>query len=312
MKKITTLILTLFATIVLVAQTESMELPINSKTVFKDVEGNLISFETFIEWTSGAGYEINPVFDDANNLKEIIVNKSSIAPPSTDPSNFANTTEIINRVPPDFEVVDKNGTFYSLSNLRGKVIVLKFWFAACQPCIKEMPELNTLVQNYSSRSDVVFLGPSLDDVETVNRFLQQRTFNYKIIPDAKDFAHNYNVPGYPTHVVINRSGKVETVFMGVNYNIKDKLTGAIERALLRPMAEEAPTVDTAPKEETEAIIPKEEEEVFITPSSVIKNEEGEVVPFGKFAELMNSNRYELVNEKDKEGNAYILMREVKQ
>ncbi len=310
MKKILTLVLSLFAFTALVAQTEEMQLPINSKTVFKDGEGNLISFETFIEWTSGTGYEINPVFDDANNLKEIIVNKSAIAPPSTDPKNFANTTEIINRVPPDFEVVDRSGSFYSLSNLRGKVIVLKFWFAACQPCIKEMPELNTLVQNYSSRSDVVFLAPSLDNPETINRFLETRPFQYKIIPDATDFAHNYNVPGYPTHVVINRSGKVETVFMGVNYNIKDKLTGAIERALLRPIAEEAPTVDTAPKEE--AIVPKEEEEVFITPNSVIKNVEGELVPFGKFAELMNSNRYELVNETDKEGNAYILMREVKQ
>ena len=310
MKRIVILILTLFAAIALVAQAEDMQLPINSQTVFKDGDGNLISFETFIEWTSGAGYVINPVFDEANNLKEIIVDKSAIAPPSTDPNNFANTTEIINRVPPDFEVVDRSGSFYSLSNLRGKVIVLKFWFTACQPCIKEMPELNTLVQNYSSRSDVVFLAPSLDNAETINRFLEKRPFIYKIIPDATDFAHNYNVPGYPTHVVINRSGKVETVFMGVNYNIKDKLTGAIERALLRPITEEVPTVATTPTEE--AIVPKEEEEVFITPNSIIKNVEGELVPFGKFAALMNTNRYELVNETDEEGNAYILMREVKQ
>jgi len=47
----------------------------------------------------------------------------------------------------NFEFKDMNGNLYTLASLKGKVVVLNFWFSTCVPCIEEVPELNMLVEN---------------------------------------------------------------------------------------------------------------------------------------------------------------------
>lgn len=283
-----------------------LEVPLNSSTVFKDALGERISFDDFLEQTSGRGYEMSPVFDENNELKEVIVVKSSIASSNMKPGEFVNTVELIDRIPPDFEGVDIEGRYYNTENLAGKVLVLKFWFKACKPCIDEIPELNELVDQFRNNPEVVFLAPSLDKKPTVMSFLNRMPFKYSIIPDARAIAHNYNVPGYPTHVVINRFGKVKSVYLGVNHRIKDKLSTAIEYALLQT----SPDPEVA-KSSSSTIPPPEEEELFITPNSIIKNEAGEVIPFGKFVELMNEQQYQLSPGKDENGQEFILMSPIK-
>ena len=54
-----------------------------------------------------------------------------------------------------FAAVDMNGNSYSLGILKGKVVVINFWFVECKPCVIEMPELNEIVEKYKSE-EVVF------------------------------------------------------------------------------------------------------------------------------------------------------------
>lgn len=281
------------------AQSDAPTFDINSKTIFKDKNGERISFETFLDWTSGSDYEMTPVFNDDNTLKEIIVLRSDIAGPITSASDFGTTEELIGRRPPEFELTDLNGNFWSLGNLKNKVVVLKFWFRACPPCIKEIPDLNRLVNDYGS--EVVFLGAALDSKEECEKFLRARSFNYNVIPDALSFARSYNVPGYPTHVVIGRDGKVEVVYKGVNHNIYDKLKSAIDRSLIREI-----NTEVVQRSEEK----QEENELFVTPQSIIKNEEGMVIPFGDFVTLMNTARFELLPRTNEAGDKYLLMKEV--
>jgi len=273
---------------------------INSQTTFRDSDGNLISFETFIDWTSGSGYEIEPVFFDDGELKEIVVNKMAITN-ELSPADFASTPELIEKTPPRFEVYDLQNNFISLDNYKDKVVVIKFWFAACPPCIKEIPKLNKVFRQYEHNPDVVFLAPSLDDVATIQASQQRNLFYYNIIPRAKDFAHQYNVLGYPTHVVINKKGTVEAVFQGVNYRIDELISGAIESGLRRrPNDTKSSLVTTPPTEDV----------VMINPNSVIVNEQGILVPFDKFIKLMNERHYELLNSTDLVGNKVIMMKEI--
>src|SRR6185312_613814 len=51
---------------------------------------------------------------------------------------------------PDFTVADLNGKMYKLSDLKGKTVVLNFWFTTCAPCVTEMPELNRLIEKYKN------------------------------------------------------------------------------------------------------------------------------------------------------------------
>ncbi len=273
---------------------------INSQTVFKDKEGNLISFETFNEWTSGNGYDIEPIFNEDGSLKEIVINTISLNT-AVRPNEFASTPELVEKTPPRFEAFDIQNRFVSLDNLKGKVVVIKFWFAACPPCIKEIPQLNKVFRQYEHNPDVVFLAPSLDDVATIAASNQRNPFLYNIIPRAQDFAHQYNVLGYPTHVVINKKGTVEAVYQGVNHRIDELLSGAIESGLRRTPNDRPQHLPTsAPTEEV----------VMINPQSVIVDAQGILVPFEKFVQLMNEGDYDLLNSEDLVGNKVIMMKEV--
>jgi len=294
-------ILLVFHTFAISQSSGQKQFDINSQTVFKDKDGNQVSFETFIEWTSGSGYDMEPIFNDDGSLKEIVINTISINKAEIKPSEFASTPELVEKTPPRFEAFDMQNQFVSLDNLKGKVVVIKFWFAACPPCIKEIPKLNKVFRQYEHNPDVVFLAPSLDDVATIKASNQRNPFLYNIIPRAQDFAHQYNVLGYPTHVVINKIGTVESVFQGVNYRIDELLSRAIESGLKRT-ANDSPTAlpVSAPTEDT----------VMINPNSVIVDTQGILVPFEKFVQLMDEGQYELFNSKDLVGNKVIMMKEV--
>jgi len=273
---------------------------INSQTTFKDSDGNLIDFETFIEWTSGSGYDIEPIFFDDGTLKEIVV-KTIALNEELRSNEFASTTELIEKAPPKFEVYDLENNFISLDNYKNKVVVIKFWFAACPPCIKEIPQLNKVFKTYEQNPDVVFLGPSLDDVAAITKSQEKHPFYYDIIPRAQAFAEQYNVLGYPTHVVINKKGTVEAVFQGVNHRIDELLTRAIESGLKRkPNDTPTPLNTAAPIEDV----------VMINPNSVIVDEQGIIVPFDQFVQLMDNGMYELKNSVDLIGNKVIMMKEV--
>ena len=77
-----------------------------------------------------------------------------------------------------FELIDMDGTVWKSENLKGSVVVFNFWFSACPPCKKEMPELNKLVEEYKNEK-VVFIGVSLDSEDRVEDFTYMHTFDYK-------------------------------------------------------------------------------------------------------------------------------------
>ena len=128
---------------------------------------------------------------------------------------------------PEFAFKDLAGKLYSLTDLKGKVVVLNFWFTQCGGCIMEMPDLNELKQNYNSK-DVVFLGITFDDNSKINTFLTKHKFDYTILPDAKKACLDYDIYGYPTSVVIDRSGVIKFINCSIDGDIRSRLTKAID------------------------------------------------------------------------------------
>jgi peroxiredoxin len=116
-----------------------------------------------------------------------------------------------------FEATDINGNKYSLEDLKGKVVVMNFWFTACKPCVMEIPELNELVHKYN-KEDVVFLGFCLDPKTTVEPFLKKHPFEYNIIPSAGKTAQEYGLRSYPSHIIIGKDSKVAYSTTGLSPN----------------------------------------------------------------------------------------------
>jgi thiol-disulfide isomerase/thioredoxin len=111
-------------------------------------------------------------------------------------------------------MVSVSGKTFGSAELNGKVVVLNFWYTSCPPCLKEIPELNKLVEEFKGK-DVVFLGLATDNKQKIEKFLKEKPFNYEIIPSATQFMFKFLEPdkegnlrtAFPTHIVVDRTGK---------------------------------------------------------------------------------------------------------
>ena len=128
-------------------------------------------------------------------------------------AELENKNELIGKKAIKFSVTDIYGKNYSLKDLKGKVIVMNFWFVECKPCVMEMPELNELVEKYKGK-DVVFLGFATNDKQKIERFLESKTYKYNIIADSKEIADSYEVKAFPTHIVIDRKAIISYYVTG--------------------------------------------------------------------------------------------------
>lgn len=131
--------------------------------------------------------------------------------------------ELLDKKAPSFSVTDIEGSTYSLDELKGKVVVLNFWFTHCKPCVKEMPELNKVVNKFKSKG-VIFLAFALDKKEALHKFLAKTPFSYHIVAESQSIADKYKVGAFPTHVIIDKDSKVVLVKRGLyTSDIEEKI-----------------------------------------------------------------------------------------
>lgn len=141
-------------------------------------------------------------------------------------SEKLNTTGIID------SVQDLEGDIYLKTELKNKVLVLNFWATWCGPCVKEMTELNRLVDTYLGK-EVLFFAPTREvNSPRLVDFLFNREFKYKIVPNADGISSEFRVLALPTHVVIDRNGIVRFIQAGADTEtIYEILSSEIEKYL---------------------------------------------------------------------------------
>lgn len=112
---------------------------------------------------------------------------------------------------PDFRVVDARGDSLRLSDLRGRFVLLDFWFTTCPPCLEELPRLKRLRMRYDEQ--LVVVGVSTDgDPRRFDAFLQRESIDWH---QVLDYAQNagavhalYRVPYYPSYFLVDPEGRV--------------------------------------------------------------------------------------------------------
>jgi thiol-disulfide isomerase/thioredoxin len=115
---------------------------------------------------------------------------------------------------PAFSVMTLDGKRFDSDSLVGKVVVLNFWTTWCAPCVAELPSLNQLVQDFKSK-DVVFLAIDPSNVEgELLEFLGKHSFLYNVVPNGSSVAEQFQVSVFPTHIVIDRKGRVAQKLVG--------------------------------------------------------------------------------------------------
>ena len=131
---------------------------------------------------------------------------------------------------PNFVFKDILGNTYTPENIKGKVVVINFWFMSCAPCVEEMPELNKLVNEYENNNDVLFLALTLDEKGSLlNKFLETNVFNYNIIPDSKDYImKKLPTMAFPTHLVLDKNSNVMLTLKGYTPQVGEFIKSSID------------------------------------------------------------------------------------
>ncbi|CAN5583982.1 hypothetical protein BH18ACI1_BH18ACI1_11840 [soil metagenome] len=96
----------------------------------------------------------------------------------------------------------------SLTDLKGKVIVINVWGTWCAPCVREMPEIQELHKKYVNDKDVVILTINNDeDLAKVQKFMNERKFNFTVLRD-ENYLDNVEFPSFPRTWFVDREGKI--------------------------------------------------------------------------------------------------------
>ena len=117
---------------------------------------------------------------------------------------------------PSFTLQDLNGKTVSLSDFKGKVVVLDFWATWCPPCVKEIPHFIELYEQYKDQG-FAMVGISVDreGIGVVESFARKYKINYPILMNDGRVANAYGgITGIPTTFVIDRAGNIRRKYIG--------------------------------------------------------------------------------------------------
>lgn len=119
----------------------------------------------------------------------------------------------------DFTVYDADGNAHSLSDYKGKPVVVNFWASWCGPCKTEMPAFQDMWEEYGK--DVEFLMVNLVDnssetVQSAQEFLATTDYTFPVYFDTKqEAAYTYYIYSIPTTIFVDAAGNLVNTVKGM-------------------------------------------------------------------------------------------------
>jgi len=123
--------------------------------------------------------------------------------------NVSSGSQVAKGLPaPNFSLPDLDGKMVSLSDYRGKVVLLNIWATWCPPCVEEMPSMEKLYQELQGEG-LEILAVSIDEsgAQDVLPFMQKHKLSFPALTDTKGTIKGlYQIAGVPESFIIDKDG----------------------------------------------------------------------------------------------------------
>ena len=203
----------------------------NKNTIFYDSVSQLTTWEG--HWAQVVTGRYKSIYNKSENKKTLVrTTREEFETELRKTEKRITKTNKLGTDFPEFDVLDLNGNRLAKSELKGKVLVLNFWFIGCSPCEMERPSLNDLTKIYADNKDVVFISFAKNDKEQLTNFLADNPILYNVVPTDKDFIKTkFEINEYPVNIIIDRDGKYFFNSAASGIGILTILQRQIEKAL---------------------------------------------------------------------------------
>ncbi|MDH5360197.1 MAG: TlpA family protein disulfide reductase, partial [Gammaproteobacteria bacterium] len=117
---------------------------------------------------------------------------------------------------PALSFPDTKGVQQTLSDYRGKVVLLNFWATWCPPCVHEMPSMDRLQQTLKGQPFTILAVNMAEEAEVVRTFLERDVkVDFPVLLDSKGLAlKDWDVFVYPTSYIIDKQGRIRSAMYG--------------------------------------------------------------------------------------------------
>ena len=174
------------------------------------------ALDAFVEAIAFGGSRFRPLADEASaaadlspgTVEERLAVRRPVVEEEMERRELGNRLE---REAPAFALADQTGIEWRLSDLEGKIVVLKFWATWCGPCLLEFPHFVELLKTYEDDEDVVFLTVATagSPREEVARQIEEGGFTFPVLFDEQGLALDYEILGYPTTFYLDQAGVIQ-------------------------------------------------------------------------------------------------------
>ena len=116
---------------------------------------------------------------------------------------------------PEFQLQTSDGNMVSLSDYRGKAVMLNFWATWCAPCRSEMPDMEKVYKEKLGQ-DVVILAVNVQEAQVpVQAFVDRFSLTFPILMDVNgDLVEEYGIQSLPTSYFIDKQGRIASFSLG--------------------------------------------------------------------------------------------------
>lgn len=143
----------------------------------------------------------------SNEVNEVVIeNKTNEKDNQSTVENQPSTTiPEVGKEVPDFTLKNLNGEEVSLSDYKGKIVIVNFWATWCKYCVKEMPDL----QKFDDENDeIVVLAVNVqENYDIVKNYIDNSAYSFPVLLDETgNISSTYLVSSFPTSFFINEEG----------------------------------------------------------------------------------------------------------